>query len=212
MVGLDPDGRVILWQLLFSVRVNVYSNQNRIFACLGELPADPPPLVVEIPDEAFSARLSVRSVPQVDYVTHLGGISPLNWKTNPCKRAVKSAGTEYVDLDLWGLTFIPPDCASWLLRREAGGPLNVFEASTGLSPLLTGRETPFEEALNWLKFAYTVDRAGAYVAPESTVLAQSAVAEGDELFLAFMTHLGRRYPEVYGSAVVTCWAPESREV
>ena len=93
--------------------------------------------MVEIPYKAFAARQSVRTVPKVDHVTHLGGVSPLDWQTKPCERAVKSAGTEYVDFAFQGLTFVPPDCASWLLRREADGPLNVFKASTGLFPLIT---------------------------------------------------------------------------
>ena len=46
--------------------------------------------------------------------------------------------------------FVHLDCTSWRLRREAVGPLNVFEASTGLFPLLTGRDPPFGEALDWL--------------------------------------------------------------
>ena len=108
--------------------------------------------------------------------------------------------------------FVLLDCASWLLLREADGPLNVFEASTGLYPLLTGKENPFKEALDWSQFAYTVDRADAYVAPASTVLAQSAVAEGDEFFLALLVHLRRLYPEVYGPAVAMGWAPERREI
>ena len=52
-----------------------------------------------------------------------------------------------------------------------------------------------------MQFTYTADRAGAYVAPVSTVLAQSAVAERDELFTALLEHLRRQYPEVYGSLV-----------
>ena len=42
-VRLDPDGRVLLMHSLFSVQVNVYSTQRYLFACLGELPAKPPP-------------------------------------------------------------------------------------------------------------------------------------------------------------------------
>ena len=97
------------------------------------------------------------------------------------------------------------------MEREAEGPLNVFEVSKGLFPLMTGREPPFEEAFGWLQFTYTVDRAGDYVAPASTVLAQSAEAEGDELFLEFLSHLRRLYNEVYGPAVSLGRAPESKE-
>ena len=99
----------------------------------------------------------------------------------------------------------------WLLGREADGPANVSKASAGLSPLLTGREPPFEAALDWLQFAYTADRAGAYVAPVSTVLVPSAVAEGVELFAALLAHLRRRYPEVYGFGLVTARSPERGE-
>ena len=53
---------------------------------------------------------------------------------------------------------------------------------------------------------------GAYVAPASTVLAQSAVAEGGELFPELLEHLRRCYTEVYGSAVGTFRAPERREI
>ena len=78
--------------------------------------------------------------------------------------------------------------------------------------MLTGQEPPFEASLNWLQFAYTANRAGAYVAPASTVLVQSAVAEGDKLFLALLAYLRRRYPEVYDLAVDTAWASERKEL
>ena len=109
--------------------------------------------MVEIPHEAFSARRPVRAVPRVDHITHFGGISPLGWQTKPCKRAVKLEGTEYVDLAFRSLTFVPPDCVSWILQREADRPLNIFETLTGLILQLIGREFPFEEALDWLQFA-----------------------------------------------------------
>ena len=91
------------------------------------------------------------------------------------------------------------------------GPLNVFEASKSLSPLLTGQNPPFEETLNWLQFVYTMDRAGTFVAPASTVLAQSAVAEGGKLIPAFLAHLRRLYPKVCSPAVSMGWVPECRD-
>ena len=72
--------------------------------------------------------------------------------------------------------FVPPDCTYWLLWREADGPLNVFEASTGLFPVLTGRELTFEEAIDWFQFIYTADQVGAYVAQASMVLTQSVLS------------------------------------
>ena len=62
------------------------------------MPDERLPLVVEILGEAFAARRTVYAMPQVDQLTHLGGIYPLDWQTKPCERAVKLAGTEYVDL------------------------------------------------------------------------------------------------------------------
>ena len=168
--------------------------------------------MVDIPNKAFAARRSVCAVLQVDHVTYLGGISPVNWQMKSYKRAVKLVGVEYVDCACRGLMFVPPDCASWIFLREADGPLNISEVLTGLFPLLTSQEPPFREALDWFKLAYTADQVGDYVAPVSTVLAQSTVAEGDELLPALLSHLRRRYPEVYSSMMATCWAPEHREI
>ena len=93
---------------------------------------------MDIHVEAFLVQNYFCAVPRVDHVTRLGEISLLDCQTKPYKRSAKLAGTEYVDLDLRGLTFVPPYCAYWILQREADRPLNVFEASTGLFPLLTG--------------------------------------------------------------------------
>ena len=58
--------------------------------------------------------------------------------------------------------------------------------------MLTVQEPPLEEALDLFQFVYTADRAGTYVAPESTALFQFMI-------LAFPKHLRRLYLEVYGS-------------
>ena len=63
-----------------------------------------------------------------------------------------------------------------------------------------------------MQFKYNVDQAGDFVAPVFTVLAQSEVAEGDDLFPEMLAHLRRRYLEVYSPAVATDWAPERREL
>ena len=105
-----------------------------------------------------------------------------NWQTKPHERAAKAVGIDHINLACRGLAFLPTDFAAWLLGVSMDGPVNIFEASAGLLPLLTGREPPFEAALDFLKFAYTADRAGAYVEPASTVLVPLAVAEGEDLF------------------------------
>ena len=124
---------------LFSVCVNVYSTECCLFACVGKLPAEGLPQVTELLPEFFAARRAVRTVPRIDHVAHLGGISPRDWQTKLCKRAAKGAGDESLNLACRGLAFFPVDCAAWLLGREADGPVNVFEASAGLFPLLNGR-------------------------------------------------------------------------
>ena len=49
------------------------------------------------------------------------------------------------------------------------------------------------------------------MAPASTVLIPSAVAEGEDLFGVLLVHLRRRYPEVYGLGVDTAREPERRD-
>ena len=196
LVGVDENGRVHLMHSLFSVRVNVYSSEFRLFACVGELPAEAPPQVTNILPEFFAARRSVCAMTRINHIAHLGGIFSRDRQTKTCECATKAAGTDHVNLSCRGLAFLPADCAAWLLGREADGPANAFKASAGLYLLLTGREPPFEVALDWLQFVYTADREGADVAPAPTVLVPYAVADGDELFAALLAHLRRRYPEV----------------
>ena len=135
LVGVNKDGRVNLMHSIFSVRIDVYSTECCLFACLGELPSKGLPPVMEIPPAFFAAWRSIRSVPRSDHIACLGGISLLDWQTNPCERAVIP---DHINLACRGMVFFPSDCAAWLLRREAGGPVNVFKASTGLFPILTG--------------------------------------------------------------------------
>ena len=92
----------------------------------------------------------------------------------------KTAGSDYLDLDCRSLTLVPQDYAAWLLDMEYDGPLNVLSTSKGLFTLLTGQEPPFKEALDWLQLSYTSDQVGGYVAPVSTVLAHSEIAEGGQ--------------------------------
>ena len=84
-----------------------------------------------------------------------------------------------------GTNFVPPDDASRLLGH---GEKNIENVIQTLSPLLDGRAPPFEEALNWIQFDYTADRAGSYMALASTVLAHSVVLEGYQLFFLTWRH------------------------
>ena len=106
------------------------------------------PQVTELLPDFFAAWGAVRAVPRIDHVDHLGRISPRDWQTKPCERAAKAAGIDHITMACRGLAFLPTECAAWLLGRCMDGPVNVFEASAGLFPLLTGREPPFEAALD----------------------------------------------------------------
>ena len=128
-----------------------------LFACLVELPAKGLLPVMEIPHYFFASQRSICAVPQADNIAHLGGIFLFNWQTKPCERAV---WTENINLDCHGMAFFPADCEAWILGREADGPVNVLEASTGLFPMLTCQEPSFETANDWLKFAYITDWGG----------------------------------------------------
>ena len=48
---------------LLSVCNNVYLTQRRIFVCLGDMPAEGLPPVMEIPVEAFAEQRCVRAKP-----------------------------------------------------------------------------------------------------------------------------------------------------
>ena len=134
---------------LFSVCVNVYYTECRLFACMGELPAEGLPQVTELLPDFFAARHAVRAVPRINHVAHLGGTSPRDWQMKPCEWAANAAGIDHINLACQGLAFLPTYCAAWVLRSTADGPANISEASAGLFPLLTGREPPFEAALDW---------------------------------------------------------------
>ena len=112
LVRIDPNGMVHFMHFLFSVRVNIYSTSRHIFVCLVELPAEGLPLVVEIPHKVLAARGSVCTMTQVYHVTHIGGISPLDYQTRPCNRAGKTYGADHRDLACPGFTFVPPDCTA----------------------------------------------------------------------------------------------------
>ena len=74
LVGVNPDEMLHLFQLLFSVLVDIYSTRQCLFACRGELTAEGLPPVVDIPNESFTDRRYVCAVPRVDHLTCLGGI------------------------------------------------------------------------------------------------------------------------------------------
>ena len=63
-----------------------------------------------------------------------------------------------------GLAFFSTGCAVWILGRAEEQDITIAAASQGLLPLMTDQALPFEEALDWLQFAYTADQTGAYVA------------------------------------------------
>ena len=75
--------------------------------------------------------------------------------------------TEFRDLACQGTTFF---CL-------IGLDVNIADASHLLFPLLVSKVPPHDEALEWIRFAYTVGRLGAYVDPGSTEMDFSTLLE-----------------------------------
>ena len=148
--------------------------------------------------DAFSVWRSMRAVPTADHTSHLEGVSPSSWQATPYERVGKAAEGGR-DLACRGITFVTPDGASRLIDTSR----KIAEVVQLLFPILVGQATSFEETLDWLQFAYTAERTGAYVAPVSMVLVPSAVLEGDPLFIAFWQHRLRRFPGAYTTTPTT---------
>ena len=79
---------------------------------------------------------------------------PSEWQMRPCVRASDKA--EVQDLACQGLTFLLLDAAA----RLFGASTNIVEELRLLSLLLTGKDPPYKDDINWLQFAYTGDRKG----------------------------------------------------
>ena len=103
------------------------------------------------------------------------------------------------NLSCRGPTFVTPYSASCLIDIYC----NIAEVGQLLFTILVGQVPPFEETLNWLQFAYTADKTGAYVSPASTFLVLSALLKGVPLFTAFWRHLMRRFLGSYALTATT---------
>ena len=75
-VGVETYRMVHCMHFIFSVRVDLYLTSRRLFACLGDLPAEGLPPVVDIPHEAFAALRSIAPCHEWTTSLTLGG-SPL---------------------------------------------------------------------------------------------------------------------------------------
>ena len=84
------------------------------------------------------------------------------------------------DLACQGTTFLPPDVTAHLLVEPG---LNITAANNAIFSLFFGQAPDFEEALDWLRFLFTGNRAGVYMASASTVLVRSVITEGESIFL-----------------------------
>ena len=80
---------------------------------------------------------------------------------------------------------------------------NIAEVSRLLSPLLSGREPPYKEALDWLQFSYSGDKKGDYVTPVNTSLSFLSPAEGGSLFSPALECLRALYPGAYSQGATS---------
>ena len=83
LLRVDQEGMVHLLHSLLSVLVRLYYMARRIFDCLGELPNEGLPMVLEITVDAFTARQFVCATQWADHVIHLERVTPLQFG-NPC--------------------------------------------------------------------------------------------------------------------------------
>ena len=100
------------------------------------------------------------------------------------------------------LNFVSLDCDACIIGGVQDKSITIAVAIKGIFPHLTSLYPPFKETLDWSQFAYTVDRTGTYVDPASTVLVQSMVVEGGELFLVFFVQLQKLYSGDYAPSTL----------
>ena len=129
----------------------------------------PPPIGGDSPKSLRGAALYLYCSVSVPHDTP-GGDLPAQLADDAIQEGREDGWFVVPWIGLLGVEFLHPDCESWLLKMEEDRPLNVFSTYKGLLPMMTGRDLPFKEALNWMQFAYTVDQEGAYVVPAYTVL------------------------------------------
>ena len=143
LLQFDPDGTVHFLHSIFSVLVDLYSMDQRIFAFWIELPLKGIPPVVELPVDAFSVRRSVHAVPRSDHISHMEGVSPSAWQAMPCEIVEKAAEGGH-DLTCRGFTFFTLGGASRLIDTS----LKIAEVGQLLFSILIGQLPPFEETLD----------------------------------------------------------------
>ena len=90
----------------------------------------------------------------------------------PYERAGKHITSK--DLPFRGLTFLTHNDALCLPGLGA----NIAEASRLLYPLLSSPSLPYKGAFDWLQFAYTGNRFGAYMDPVSSKFSFHTLADG----------------------------------
>ena len=89
LFGVDRYRTVHLTHSLLSIPVGMYSTSRRLFSCLGELPDEGLPTVVNINVETFTVRCYVCAIQQSDHTSHLEGATPPVWHSMIRKRVGK---------------------------------------------------------------------------------------------------------------------------
>ena len=191
LMGVEWDRGAHILHSLFSVPVGPYDPDRRLFGCRGELPPEGLPAITNIPVASFAALRAVSALSREDHRVHLEGPPPSGWRTAPCGRA--SNKEEGRSLSCQGLTILPPDATASLFHLEG----SVGKFSKELFPLLAGRDPSYEEALDWIQFAFTGDKKGQYAAPSHTKFSFASPVEGEPLFLPALERLQTLYPGAY---------------
>ena len=75
LLAMEQNGVVHTLHFLFSVLDTACSFTRRPFALDVKIPGLEPPLVLELPMEAFAVKHFVSAVPQAGHTSHLGGVN-----------------------------------------------------------------------------------------------------------------------------------------
>ena len=91
------------------------------------------------------------------------------------------------------MTIVTPNGALYLL----GQGNNITETYCLIFPLLSSQATPYDEALEWIKFSYMGDQTGVYLAPALMYFQFNTLTYGEPLFALAIRCINTLYPGAY---------------
>lgn len=118
---------------IFSILINAYFVQKRLFDFNGGITKSRLLLVIYLLVDALSVQSSVSDILWYNPESNMGGYTLFNWNSMSCYHSDKDNPGGW-DLACQGLTFIPSEDAAALLADTG---LNIAANRKALLPLLT---------------------------------------------------------------------------